>query len=104
MEHIFKNHMLPTASEKAFFLSRSQDQVLNTIAQPDVVEPHWWCADKVLYKKHFANTIGRHGASGLDTNHIYVVVRKSNNHIITAYPLYRSDTCLCVDVYLYVCR
>ena len=91
MEHIYRNHMAPAASGKSFFTVSSRVEVrnlvLNTVAHPDVVEPHRWCADKLLYKKHFHNNIGRHGTTGLLTNHICVVVRKSNNHIMTAYPI-----------------
>ena len=91
MNHIYENHMLPAASGKSFFTTSSRTQVrnlvLSAIAHPNVVEPQRWCPDKVLYKKRFAHKIGRHGASGLDTNHICVVVRKSDNYIITAYPI-----------------
>ena len=109
MEHIYKNHMLPAASRKSYFTTSSRTQVrnlvLNTIVHPAVVEPNQRCADKVLYKKRFANNIGRHGASGLDTNHI-CVVRKSNNHIITAYPILWVGymcVCTCVCVFASVC-
>ena len=91
MEHIYRNHMAPAASGKSFFTASSRvkvrNLVLNTVAYPDVVEPHRWCADKLLYKKHYHKSIRRHGTTGLPTNHICVVVRKSNNHIITAYPI-----------------
>ena len=91
MEHIYRNHMAPAASGKSFFTSTSKVQVrnlvLNTVAHPDVVEPHRWCADKLLYKKRFHYTIGQHGTTALPSDRICVVVRKSNNHIITAYPI-----------------
>ena len=91
MDHIYRNHMALAASGKLYFTTTSKLQVRNmvsnTIAHPDVVEPHQWCVDKLLYKKHFHYTIGRHGTTALATNHICVVVRKSNNHIITAYPI-----------------
>jgi len=91
MEHIFRNHMLPAAGGKSYFTTSSGIQVrnlvLSTVAHPDVVEPHRWCAEKLLYKKRFANTIGQHGTTGLSTNRICVAVRKSNNYIITAYPI-----------------
>ena len=90
MEHIYRNHLAPAAG-KSFFATSGRTQVRNlvltAIAHPDEVEPHQWCADKLLYKKPFPNNIGRHGGSGLDTNHICVVVRKSNNYIIMAYPI-----------------
>ena len=92
MDHIYRNRMALAASGKSYFTTTSKLQVrnmvLNTIAHPDVVEPHRWCVDKLLYKKRFHYyTIGRHGTTALATNHICVVVRKSNNHIITAYPI-----------------
>ena len=91
MDHIYRNHMAPAASGKSYFTTTSKVQVRNlvlcTVAHPDVVEPHRWCAEKLLYKKRFANTNGLHGTTGLSTNRICVVVRKSNNYIITAYPI-----------------
>ena len=54
MEHIYKNYMLLAAGGKLFFTTTSKLQVrnmvLNTIAHHNVVEPNWWCADKLLYK------------------------------------------------------
>ena len=91
MDHIFKNHMLPAARGKSIFTTTSRDQVrnlfLNTIAYLDVVEPHRWCADKIICKKRFPSNISRDGRTGCLTNRIFVVVRKSNNYMITAYPI-----------------
>ena len=65
MEHIFRNHMLPAASGKSFFTTSSRVEVRNlilaSVAHPDVVEPHRWCLDKLLYKKRFSKNIGQHG-------------------------------------------
>ena len=91
MEHIYRNDMAPAASRKSYFSTTSHNQVrnlvLNAIGHPDAVEPHRWCADKLLYKNRFVSTIGHHGTTGLLTSRICVVIRKSNHHIITAYPI-----------------
>ena len=75
---------------KCFFIASSRVAVKGMIsdtqlklAHPHVIKPHRWCADMAIYQKSLPYNIGYHGSTGLPTNQISVIVRNSNQVMLS---------------------
>ena len=99
MKHIEKFHIRPSAPiGRSYFCFTDRDMkptevydlIEKTKNKPDVIEPHKDDDDKIVLKKTFEDDIGRSGRNGALCNTIFVVLRKSNNCLITAYPIMKK--------------
>ena len=92
VDHIFQEHMLPTAREGAsYFLSRDRQtvrrMVTETLETPDEITPHNSDGDKQVLKKTFFPTqVGVHGITKAACYSVTVVVNTQRNRLITGFP------------------
>ena len=93
MEHIFQEHMLPTARQGAsYFLSRDRqtvrEMVTETLETPKEVTPHWSKRDRMVLKKTFPTQVGVHGITNAACYSIIVIVDTQSNILITGFPFF----------------
>ena len=93
MEHIFQEHMLPTAREGAtYFLSRDRQTVRGMVTEthetPDKVTPHRSRRDRTVLKKTFPTQVGVHGITKTACYSVTVIVYAQSNILITGFPTY----------------
>ena len=93
MEHIFQEHMLPTARQGAsYFLSRDRQtvrgMVTETLETPDEVTPHRSKRDRTVLKKTFPTQVGVHGITKAACYSVTVIVYTQSNILTTGFPTY----------------
>ena len=91
MEHIFQDHMLPTAREGAsYFLSRDRQtvrgMVTETLETPGEVTPHKSRRDRTVLKKTFSTQVGVHGITKAACYSVTVIVYAQSSILITGFP------------------
>ena len=94
MEHIFQEHMLPTARQGAsYFLSRDRQTVRGMVTEthetPDEVTPHRSRRDRTVLKKTFPTQVGVHGITKAACYSVKVIVYTQSNMLITGFPTYQ---------------
>lgn len=94
MEHIFQEHMLPTARQGAsYFLSRNRQTVRGMVTETyetGEVTPHN-CksrSDRTVLKKKFPTQVGVHGITNAACYSVTVIVDTQSNILITGFPTY----------------
>ena len=93
MEHIFQEHMLPTARQGAsYFLSRDRQTVRGMVTEthetPAGVTPHESNSDLKVLKKTFPTQVGVHGKTKAACYSVTLIVSTQSNILITGFPTY----------------
>ena len=92
MEHIFQDHMLPTARQGAsYFLSRDRQTVRGMVTETHEtgeVTPHKSGSDRTVLKKKFPTQVGVHGITNAACYSVTVIVDTQSNILITGFPTY----------------
>ena len=90
VEDIIKKHTLPVQNGKSYYMSRDikylKNIILQTVANPDQRRRHQDNRRKSVLLKRYPEQIGIHGSTGRPCYAIVVILRNTNNQIITAYP------------------
>ena len=96
MEHIFQEHMLPTARQGAsYFLSRDRQtvrgMVTETLETPDEVTPHRSRRDRTVLKKTFPTQVGVHCITNAACYSVTLIVYTQSNILITGFPTHQHS-------------